>query len=71
MAKAKKVFECLFTLLVLILHPHLICLATSSRGGRLLQTSTLIGQEIQLSSYCPIRARGLLEGPMSLCGNFM
>ena len=30
-----------------------------SRGERLLQTSTLIGQEIQLSSSCPIRASEL------------
>ena len=27
------------------------------RGERLLQTSTLIGQKVQLSSSCPIRAR--------------
>ena len=37
----------------------LILTSPRPRGKRLLQTSALIGQEIQLSSSCPIRAREL------------
>ena len=54
--------------MVLPAQPWQFPLPPVNRGERLLQTPTLIGQDIQLSSSCPIRARQLhLLSNQSMC----